>query len=91
MIKKLNSEKWDTREDALRKIKDTLDAERSIGSSDGDADSTDRLPFFNACCCVMRKAMNDKVAPVYFAACSLLDTLLETCAGDLNSDDIQVR
>lgn len=89
LIKKLNSEKWDTREDALRKIKDTLDAERSIGSSDGDADSTDRLPFFNACCCVMRKAMNDKVAPVYFAACSLLDTLLETCAGDLNSDDIQ--
>eukprot|EP01052_Picozoa_sp_SAG31_P015743 SAG31_NODE_1020_length_10349_cov_5.621561_3_plen_287_part_00 len=88
LIKKLNSAKWDTREDALRKIKDRLDTERGIGCSDADID---RLPFFNACCCVMRKAMNDKVAPVYFAACSLLDTLLETCSNDLNSDDIQVQ
>lgn len=89
IIKKLNSDKWDTREEALRKIKDRLGTEGGT-TTGSDGDLPDRLPFFNACCCVMRKAMNDKVAPVYFAACSLLDALLETCANDLNNDDIQV-
>jgi hypothetical protein len=87
IIKKLNSGKWDEREQAIHKIKDRLQNEADTT----DTETTDQLPLFNACCCSMRKAMNDKVAPVYFASCSLLDVMLETCANELNNDDVQVR
>jgi len=85
IIQKLNSGKWDEREQAIHKIKDRCQNEADTT----DTETTDQLPLFNACCCIMRKAMNDKVAPVYFASCSLLDVMLETCANELNNDDVQ--
>ena len=90
IIKHLNSGKWDEREQAIHKIKDRLQNENDTETCI-DTETTDQLPLFNACCCSMRKAMNDKVAPVYFASCSLLDVMLETCANELNNDDVQVR
>lgn len=84
IIKQLNSEKWDQREQALQKIDERLLQEANVA-----AEMSDRLPLFNACCCIVRTAMNDKVAPVYFESCKLLEYLISDYGKDLPSDEVQ--
>ena len=84
IIKQLNSEKWDQREQALQKIDERLRQEANVA-----AEMSDRLPLFNACCCIVRSAMNDKVAPVYFESCKLLEYLISDYGKDLPADEVQ--
>ena len=84
IIRQLNSEKWDQREEALQSISERLRQEANVA-----AEMSDRLPLFNACCCIVRSAMNDKVAPVYFASCKLLEYLVDEFGKELNAEDVQ--
>ena len=84
IIRALSSEKWDSREEALQSIEGRLRQEALVAG-----EMTDRMPLYNACCCILRTAMNDKVAPVYFASCKLLSHLVSAYGKDLNPDDIQ--
>jgi hypothetical protein len=84
IIKQLSSEKWDQREQALQKIDERLRQEANVA-----AEMSDRLPLFNACCCIVRTAMNDKVAPVYFEACKLLEYMLSDYGKDLPADEVR--
>jgi hypothetical protein len=86
IIRDLSSDKWDCREEALQSIEERLRHEaRTLG------EMSDRLPLYNACCCILRTAMNDKVAPVYFASCKLLTHLVSEYGQYLSPDDVQVR
>ena len=84
IIRQLNSEKWDQREEALQSISERLRQEANVA-----AEMSDRLPLFNACCCIVRSAMNDKVAPVYFASCKLLEYLVDDFGKELSAEDVQ--
>ncbi len=84
IIKKLNSDKWSEREEALQSIDERLRQEAKVA-----AEMSDRLPLFNACCCIVRTAMNDKVAPVYFEACKLLEYMLSDYGKNLPADEVR--
>lgn len=84
IIKKLSSEKWNDREEALQSIDGRLRQEAKVA-----AEMSDRLPLFNACCCIVRAAMNDKVAPVYFEACKLLEYMISEYGKDLPADEVR--
>lgn len=82
IIKQLSSDKWDKREQALQSIDGRLRQEANVA-----AEMSDRLPLFNACCCIVRTAMNDKVAPVYFEACKLLEYMISDYGKELPADE----
>jgi hypothetical protein len=84
IIRELSSDVWSGREDALHSVQTRLKQEAATSG-----EMTDRLPLFNACCCILRTSMNDKVAPVYFASCKLLKHLVEDYGKDLRQDDVQ--
>ena len=84
MLTKLSSDLWNEREQALQNI------DKRVKSHD-DYSSADKMPLFNACCCILRKGTADKVAPVFFAACALLESITDSSfAGSIPADDVQV-
>lgn len=91
VIRNLSSEEWSEREDALNSIRERIEKEqeqRQDISTDDDM-MMNKLPLFNACCCILRPGLCDKIAPVYFAAISLLETLAVSFAVKINNDDAE--